>query len=562
VSSLRAARLGPIVGHVTHETARIWIRGDDSENAGSASARNRRTLGVVTIRRAGEGHESDEDGTWYFRLHREYDRTGTFTFGRSRILGSDRRSPRLAPETPYDVRVGTLSVDDPDPDSMSIADSDLVHRLPPPRVWTEELLSLPDDLSRAMFTTGPAPESASGDLAFLIGSCRYPGRLWKARHADEIFGPMLEEALGREGRSAARMVLMVGDQIYADMFNRKVPVGRADTFDEFQQRYLAAFGSPNMRRLLRSVPTYMILDDHEIEDNWHQDRVRTAEGRHLFTLAIGAYMSYQWLHGPRNYGQRLFYDLSCAGYPFFVLDTRTQRWMDNEPGNLDDNHLLGRPALSPEEPSQLDLLLNWLAEQQQTRGNVPKFIVTSGVFVPNPVYAREGRAGDPLQRARWKERSDSWPAFPATRRSVLQQVVDERVQNVVFLSGDVHCANVAQLEFGGNDEVSQLRAYSITSSALYWPFPFSDGDPAGFVHDSKAEGQEDTFELDDDVTVDYRAWGFTQEDNFCRVDVDPDGHRLIVSPFGKDGRELSSGGIIGRRGEPLRSELKLAPWRD
>ena len=91
MSRLRAARLGPIVGHVTHETARIWIRGDDSENAGSASARNRRTLGVVTIRGSGEGHESDEDGTWYFRLHREYDRTGTFTFGRSRILGSDRR---------------------------------------------------------------------------------------------------------------------------------------------------------------------------------------------------------------------------------------------------------------------------------------------------------------------------------------------------------------------------------------------------------------------------------------------------------------------------------------
>lgn len=45
---------------------------------------------------------------------------------------------------------------------------------------------------------------------------------------------------------------MVGDQIYADMFNRMVPLGLADTYEEFQ----------------------------------------------------------------------LFYDFSCAGYPFFVLDTR------------------------------------------------------------------------------------------------------------------------------------------------------------------------------------------------------------------------------------------------
>ena len=560
MSRLRSAHLGPIIGHVTHETARIWIRAGDPIEADFENAGIQRTLGVVAIREADAGHEFSGDRTWYFRLHREYDRTGTFTFGRSRGLGSDERSPFLAPDTRYEIRVGTLSVDDPGPDSWPIEDTDLTSRLPRPSVWTRELASLPKDRSLATFATGPSPESAPGDLGFLIGSCRYPGWRWKARLADRIFGPMLDEARGRGGRGPARMVLLVGDQIYADKFNRNLPIGRADTLDEFQQRYHAAFGSPNMRRLLRSVPTYMILDDHEIEDNWHQDRVRHAEGRHLFTLAIGAYMSYQWLHGPRNYGTRLFYDFECSGYPFFVLDTRTQRWLDDEPGILDDNHLLGRPGLSPEEPTQLDLLLNWLVEQQRTRENVPKFIVTSSVFVPNPVYAREGRAGNQLQRARWKERSDSWPAFPSTRRAILQQIVNKRIQNVVFLSGDIHCANVAQLEFGGDSEIAELRACSITSSALYWPFPFSDGDPAGFVHNSRSEGQEDTFGLEGGVTVDYRAWGFCQEDNFCRVDVDPDRHRLIVSVFGNDGCQLSASGMVGRPSEPPRSELELSPW--
>ena len=28
------------------------------------------------------------------------------------------------------------------------------------------------------------------------------------------------------------------------------------------------------------------------------------------------------------YGKRLFYSFDCGGYPFFVLDTRTQRVMD------------------------------------------------------------------------------------------------------------------------------------------------------------------------------------------------------------------------------------------
>ena len=64
----------------------------------------------------------------------------------------------------------------------------------------------------------------------------------------------------------------------------------------------SAFGSLNMRRLLRQLPTYMILDDHEVEDNWAQDRIRDRKKRMLFNVAIGAYCSYQWTHSPRNFG--------------------------------------------------------------------------------------------------------------------------------------------------------------------------------------------------------------------------------------------------------------------
>ena len=58
------------------------------------------------------------------------------------------------------------------------------------------------------------------------------------------------------------------------MLNRHVPTGLADNFEEFQSRYVNAFGSPHMRELLSHFPHYMILDDHEIEDNWRQDRIR------------------------------------------------------------------------------------------------------------------------------------------------------------------------------------------------------------------------------------------------------------------------------------------------
>src|SRR3546814_3832829 len=75
----------------------------------------------------------------------------------------------------------------------------------------------------------------------------------------------------------------------------------------------------------------------------------------------------------------------------------------------------------------------------------------------------------------------------------------------------------------------KLKAFSITSSAFYWPFPFADGEPSSYVHDSRARDQLDTFQIDAQHAMDYRAWNFTQEDNFCRVDLDPRRHSLQVA---------------------------------
>lgn len=594
MSALRAPGVGPIVGHVADTTACIWIRGSDVEDKGATLHSSRRTIGVIAMAdippeyqgqrlddeqreaiRAGIAKSIDEGAApivpYYFRLHREYDRTGTFWLGDQRCLKGTRSKP-LSPQTDYLALVGTLTIDDPFDDDQNVADDRLAERLPKPEVWARDLLDLPPARSIASFRTFAARASEAGSLNFILGSCRYPGVLWKAKEADAIFGPVLDEALGTTARDAdatdppvptsrSDFVLMVGDQIYADMMNRHVPLGLADTFEEFQERYHTAFGSRNMSRLLRQVPTYMILDDHEIEDNWTQDRVNKAASRKVFNLAIGAYMSYQWSHGPRSFGTRLYYHFECNGYPFFVLDTRTQRYMDDVEDSLDDNHLLGRPTIAGEEPGQLDRLLRWLSEQQTKRGDVPKFIVTSSVFAPNPLSARERRRGRAAQQVRWKEDSDSWPAFPGTRRAILNCIIKNGIQNVVFLSGDIHCANVARLEFSGSEAAEKLKAFSITSSAFYWPFPFADGEPSNFVHDSRHRDQRDTFDIDGIHNMDYVAWNFTQEDNFCRVDLDPVNHTLRVSALNDEGKVIRKRNWLGQAtGKPIVTDLQLAKW--
>ena len=369
----------------------------------------------------------------------------------------------LKPDTEYTVRMATLSLDDPLDDEDSLTDVQLRDRLPDIEKIQPLLLKLREKECQVTFWTFPAASKQADQLSFLLGSCRYPGLLWKIKEADRIFGPMQDHFFDKKnGKPDARFTVMVGDQIYADTLNRFIPVGLADTYEEFQERYQTAFGSRNMRTLLRTAPSYMILDDHEIEDNWSQDRLRDNAKHRLFNLAIGAYMSYQWSHGPRTWGRLLYYTFECAGYPFFVLDTRTQRFKDDRAG-LDDNHMLGRPPIDKASPGQLGCLLAWLSAQQKTRKNAPKFIATSSVFAPNDMGERIHDDDKPnadimtanLER---REKSDSWPAYPCTRKAILEHIVKEGIQNVVFLSGDIHCGNIARMNITvGGKEFRALR---------------------------------------------------------------------------------------------------------
>ncbi len=562
MTRLTTPGLGPLIGHVDDRSARIWVRADLDVAGEVASDQNTRTLGVLGILQEGDKrHEAGSAPCFYFRLQREFSRTGTITIGHDLNVWKGNPYP-LKPDTRYVVRAGILSLDDPDAFFDGFEWQELVKRLPDVTTWEEDLRNLPAVQSEAAFFTFPAAAAAPQKFKFLLGSCRYPGVAWKQRKSDEIFGPMADRSTRRDG---ARFVLMVGDQIYADTLNRFIPVGRADTYEEFQERYVTAYSSPNMRRLMRYAPTYMILDDHEIEDNWDSSRLKK-DGRHrLFTLATDAYMSYQWSHGPRTFGKRFYYQFDYGRYPFFVLDTRTQRYFAGSPDKLDNRHMLGAPTKPGSPPGQLIRLLTWLLAMQTERGNTPKFVVSPSVFVPSPVKAAVGKASDDEASDDEMIASDAWPAFAETKRALLKHIVDHSIQNVVFLSGDIHCANISEIRFDGSSQAKKLKAFAVTSSAFYWPFPFADGEPSEYVHDSVKDDRPDTFTVDetDGITMDYVTHSFTQDDNFAQLTVDPGANTLRVEFFDKKGQvvveEEWMGLFTASKKHKLTKVLKLAP---
>ncbi len=503
-SMLHEPSLGPILGHTTDCSARLWMRGIDGD-------KNSRAIGVAALFKNGRY----VGGTArYFRLRREFDRTGVTDF------------EDLEADTDYTVRMGCTLVNHQHYDERD-DDDDVWDKLPKPNAWVKDLQGLPSDTSMATLHT--FERDASAGFSFLFGSCRYPGFIFDRKRSDRIFGAMADEC-AQDRDDPARFVLMVGDQIYADLLNRNIPIGRADTPKEFHDRYSDAFSTPNMRRLLSTTSNYMMLDDHEIEDNWVAGRIHHGK-RPLFLMSIAAYSSYQWSHGPRTYGRRLFYQFEYGGHPFFVLDERTNRIRDDDDHNLKDNHLLGRPTKGKREyKGQLDLFCDWLVAQQQRIGDRPKFVVSPSVFAPNSVNSL---------KLKGKYKDDAWAAFPVTRAQLLKTIVENKVQNVIFLSGDIHCSNCSRITFeSDNEATSALKAYDITSSAFYWPFPFADGEPLDYVHDSKDEG--DGFDVygDGSVIMHYTTEAFQQEDNFSRVNVSPE--HIEVKNFDRKGRLLNT----------------------
>jgi len=159
MSSLRAPGLGPIVGDTTDTTCRIWIRAKDPADSGANLDEDRRTVGLIGMVEKDCAKDKIGDA-WYFRLPREFDRTGTFQLGvdvdfgywktdikrekESKGSASARvaKAEPLKPDTSYRIRVGTLTLDDPWPNEQDVPDWKLRDRLPDINALKEELLKL------------------------------------------------------------------------------------------------------------------------------------------------------------------------------------------------------------------------------------------------------------------------------------------------------------------------------------------------------------------------------------------------------------------------------------
>jgi hypothetical protein len=181
------------------------------------------------------------------------------------------------------------------------------------KVWPDDESDFPPSVIRTI-----APD---GELNLSYGSCRVsvphesPFTLAADAHRDGFERDALQALALRMMREPHERwpdaLLLLGDQIYADEVSQgaldfirsrrdtnEPPGETVADFEEYTRLYWDAWRDPVIRWLLSTVPTTMIFDDHDVNDDWNISEawVHQMRGTPWWEeRIIGAFMSY-WVY--------------------------------------------------------------------------------------------------------------------------------------------------------------------------------------------------------------------------------------------------------------------------
>ena len=335
-----------------------------------------------------------------------------------------------------------------------------------PDTWYRYALTLsdeqPPDASFGRFKTAPEPGQPKS-FSFTFGSCFLPFR-------DEP-GLAFQRIERMHGQSS--FMLMIGDQIYADLWKYNgLKDHIATQKEDYDEVYRHIWSNKYLRRLLKNLPVFMILDDHEVDDDWHWKDPTREDGaigwftnikrqisRHLpeeinLSLertqnALQSYWEHQGMHGPelllpetikRNRIQlesgkyfSFAYTFTYGNAAFFVMDTRSKRMR-----RFSNGEVLGI--------EQLLKVKAWLGKVKDTYPI--KFVVSSSAFLHFLI-------GDYAL--------DRWSGFPRERDRILRYIQEHEIEGVHFLTGDLHTGHAISVDIKGRNG-KDIRVWEFCAS--------------------------------------------------------------------------------------------------
>jgi phosphodiesterase/alkaline phosphatase D-like protein len=285
----------------------------------------------------------------------------------------------------------------------------------------------------------------------------------------------------------------LGDTIYADYPSPTVPVTQAKTLTQYRQKhaevYSEQFELNALADLRRNTAIFAVIDDHEVINDFAGGAPVSTDARFtdtsglindstLFENGLQAFHEYnplrQEFYGAvggdgRMDNERKLYRYRTFGSDaaLFVLDTRSFRDTPIPgltPAQFSDPFAIlaflnqvftpGRTLLGSQQ--LIDLKANLLDAQQ--KGITWKFIA-----VPEPIQ-NLGPVGA----------SDRFEGYAAERTDLLKFIVDNKIENVVFVAADIHgtIVNNVTYQTGAGGAQQPTSVFEVTTGSVAFDAPF------------------------------------------------------------------------------------------
>lgn len=304
------------------------------------------------------------------------------------------------------------------------------------------------------YECGTRPPAAQVDpaadvsMALAFGCCQYPSGLMDKGPAEASYQRLAHRLDAGAGPHPTHLLLL-GDQVYVDATAGLLDPVRLD--DRYRVPYEALLRIDPLRRIMRRIPVFGMLDDHEIADNWEPFRQGATGTMH--DRGVAAYWTFQRMRPPDPMGPMppIWYCVPGAGWSVFMANTRTLRDWRTE-ARLDHAEILGQV--------QKEALQDWLLHK--VPADHLKLIASPAMLLPRLLENMD----DPLHL-------DNWQGYPASLHGLLAFLCDHQIPNVCFLSGDAHLGADARITVQRDDGL-ESRMRSLHAPALYAPLPFAN----------------------------------------------------------------------------------------
>lgn len=331
-----------------------------------------------------------------------------------------------------------------------------VRGLQPQRDYHYRFMVGTDESGSGRACTAPRPD-APARLKLAFASCQQYEQGFFVAHRH----------LADEG---VDLVAFLGDYIYESTWGsrhvRKHGTAAPHTLAEYRNRYALYKADADLQKSHAAAPWVVTWDDHEVENDYADDRGETLDPAFLARRAAAyqAYLEHMPLPSSvlqqdgsiRLYGRHEWGALATM----HVLDDRQYRSHQVcTKANRGGSNVVGPECTERLDPS-LTLLgaaqERWLDEglaASRTRWNL---IVQQTLFSPL-ARPREN------VRAYW---TDGWDGYPAARDRLLRSIVERRAQNPVIIGGDVHATYVADVHARPDDVSSPMIATEICGTSI------------------------------------------------------------------------------------------------